>query len=285
MKKLVRKGCFETNSSSTHSIVVARDDQDFVIDTIYPDQDGKVIVEKSDFGWEWRKYNDAITKLSYAYTDGVDTDLLREVVMEQTGAEDVIFLENEGYIDHQSACTAREVCTGKIETKNFIFNKNSWLFTGNDNSTADPTFYDVPEIKDGKMIKPRYKYELIIDNFEKTTKFKTEPSEEEIDDAITSLLEGGVCLDEGGYFIEDDSVFWQISRPRNTYYTKTWKLEQDYSKMEILFLKENDPRMREIERELELTKVPWHEKMKIKTKKALEIEGLVKKVKFEIKKI
>ena len=39
-KKLIRSGVFETNSSSSHSVSVANETKEFVLDTIYPDQDG-----------------------------------------------------------------------------------------------------------------------------------------------------------------------------------------------------------------------------------------------------
>ena len=150
MKKLIRKGVFETNSSSSHSIALATEDKEFVLDTIYPNQDGIIIINGDEYGWEWFKHNDSETKASYAAqsfaNDSNQLDELREVIMEQTGATEVIFNGlNNGYIDHDSYGI---VPTGKSELRNFIFNKNSWLFGGNDNSSPDPTFYHVPEIRD-----------------------------------------------------------------------------------------------------------------------------------------
>ena len=43
MKKLIRKGVFETNSSSSHSISLVTEDKQFVLDTLYPDQNGIVV--------------------------------------------------------------------------------------------------------------------------------------------------------------------------------------------------------------------------------------------------
>lgn len=42
MKTIIRRGVFETNSSSSHSISIASEDKEFVMDTIYPDQNGVV---------------------------------------------------------------------------------------------------------------------------------------------------------------------------------------------------------------------------------------------------
>lgn len=291
MKKIIRTGVFETNSSSTHSLSVATENQEFVLDTIYPDQHGVITVHDQQFGWEWMKYNDAMTKLAYLFQDQGEMhgDLIIEAVKEQTGAEEVRFIEEDGYIDHDGRGTTSEVCGSKKDIKNFVFNKNSWLFTGNDNSTADPTFYDVPEFKDGKMILPEYKYELVIDGYKKFTKFKSYPDKEEVDEAIQALVEYDTLVDESGRFIEDYGLYWQIQRPRDRFYKMDWGLEQDFTKNEILFLKEGDERWKEIEDELKSdpkTKdLPYYEKCEIKTKKARQMKGLVLAVKFEIKEI
>ena len=133
MKRLIRKRVFESNSSSSHSISMSSEDKQFILDTIYPDQFGRVYVYGGEYGWEWERYNDAVTKLSYAYQDHVPTDLLERVVKSQTGATEVIFDEKsfaDGYIGHESYATAASICKDEESTKNFIFNKNSWLFTG-----------------------------------------------------------------------------------------------------------------------------------------------------------
>ena len=133
MKKLIRKSVFETNSSSSHSISLASEDKEFVLDTIYPNQDGIVTINGDEFGWEWFKTNEALVKASYVAQSHVHSDrildLLKEVIMEQTGAEDVIFSGlDSGYVDHDSYGVAP---SNKEDIRNFIFNKNSWLFVMN----------------------------------------------------------------------------------------------------------------------------------------------------------
>ena len=290
MKKLIRIGVFESNSSSSHSISIAKNNMDFVMDTIYPDQDGVIRVEGQEFGWAWRKFNDAMTKLAYVMQDQTSKhDMIIEVVKEQTGALEVIFDEKDGYIDHQSCGTAYEVCDSKDAIKNFIFNKNSWLFTGNDNGESDPMFYDVPEIKGGKQILPKYKFELVIEGLERTTKYKSYPNDDELSNGIESLLDNAMVT-ESGDFIVENNIYWQISRPRGVYYTKEWGIDQDYSTGEIRFLKENDQRFRDIEVDIQKEfkdskKVNWHDRHLMKTERALKVPGLVKKVKFELKKL
>lgn len=291
MKKIVRKGVFETNSSSSHSLSVAREDQDFFIDPIYPDQHGVITVYDDQFGWEWAKYNDSMTKLAYLLQDqgSMHYDLIEEAVLQQTGAEKLVFIEEDGYIDHEGRGTTSGVCGSKDSIINFVFNKNSWLFTGNDNSEPDPTFYDVPEFKNGRMILPEYKYELVIEGLKRTTKFKSRPNEEELSQGIHALMHYDTLVDEGGYFIEEDSIYWQIARPRDKYYKMEWGLHQDFSKNEILFVKEGDHRWRDIDEEIKKdpkTKdLRWDDRAKLQTERALTMEGLVKIVKFEIKEI
>jgi hypothetical protein len=286
MKKLIRKGVFETNSSSSHSIAIATEDKEFVLDTIYPDQNGIITIHGDEYGWEWFKHNDSETKASYAAqsfaNDDDQLDVLKEVIMEQTGANDVIFegLDN-GYIDHDSYGTAPR---SKYELKNFIFNKNSWLFGGNDNSSPDPTFYHVPEIRDGKMIQPVYKFELSIEGLERTTKFLTEPSEEELGDAISTILDDSL-LTEYGDFITDNSIMWQISRSRD-YYKLSYNTVQDYTTNEVIFIKESfNTYSLNKEYEKEMEGMNWDEKSIFISNKILETPGVTKKVKFTLKEI
>lgn len=265
---------------------MAKGDMDFVMDIIYPDQDGKIFVFGCEFGWGWEKFNDSMTKLAYVFQDQDSNyhDMIVDVVKEQTGALEVIFDEASGYIDHEGCGTASEACTNKESLRQFIFNKNSWLFIGNDNTYPDPMFYNVPEFKGGRQILPKYKFELVIDNLEKTTKYKDEPNDEELEQGIDALLENAYLTEKGNFIVEDNILF-QLSRPRN-FYRKTFYLKQDYSKKEIFFLRENDDRFRELENEVDKDKkMNYFDRYTLMTKKALEIPGLVKIVKFELKEI
>lgn len=238
MKKLIRSSVFETNSSSSHSISIADETKEFVLDTIYPDQNGVIELTGGEFGWEWFKHNDSLTKANYAAVDfnGDDSliDMLVEVLQEQTGAEEVKFLftgdysgPNWAYIDHDSAGTTPRT---KSELRNFIFNKNSWLFGGNDNSTAHPTFYDVPEFKEGKQILPEYTHELRIEGYNKTAKFKKKPTKEQVEEALDSLLQD-VRLLGNGYFDDDNSLMAQITRnDRNSFEFNSYQIPIDHKK-------------------------------------------------------
>ena len=162
------------------------------------------------------------------------------------------------------------------------------MFGGNDNSSPDPTFYHVPEIKDGKIIQPVYKYELSIEGIKKTTKYLTKPTDEELNDGIDSILEDSVMTDDGS-FITDNSIFWQISRNKEKYYEKGYRIDQDYSTGEVRLSRERDDRFHEIENDLKesgsLEGISWDERRKLITESYLSIPGLVKTVKFTLKEL
>lgn len=143
--KTTRHSTFETNSSSTHSIVISNDTEVYL--GIAPDYDGNIELTGGEFGWEWRRYTDPLTKANYcAVACGENEEMqqmLISVIMEHTGAKQVIMKLNGSGIDHQSAGTANPAFQSPENLKDFIFNPKSVLFTGNDNSSPFPNFYDV----------------------------------------------------------------------------------------------------------------------------------------------
>jgi hypothetical protein len=151
MKK-TRTGVFETNSSSTHSIVIA-EDKSFVLDLL-PVEGGVCRVYAGEFEWEERRYNDAATKASYCLTyvkhirdltcATAYEAVLEAVIRKETGAQVVEFIgigmpDSEisamdwGLIDHQSSDVCEEAFLTEAALRAFIFNRNSTLLTDNDN--------------------------------------------------------------------------------------------------------------------------------------------------------
>ena len=148
----IRKALFETNSSSTHSITI-QDKGDFTSIK----HDGLITLSGGEFGWEWERYTDPLTKANYCavyakqYGKPEDTEMLKEVMEQQTGAAIEISAQNEeyekphySYIDHQSDNVAAKAFESTESLRSFIFGLNSVLFTGNDNSSEPPNFYDAP---------------------------------------------------------------------------------------------------------------------------------------------
>lgn len=143
-----RKEIFETNSSSTHSISICEDIKNYVMDYIEPDGDGNIILTGGSFGWAWEKFDDAKTKANYCAQAISEMEkypkealMLAEVISEQTGANEIIFDFGYGYVDHQSEGVAFEAFSSKETLRNFIFNKNSILWTGNDNDDTPPGWF------------------------------------------------------------------------------------------------------------------------------------------------
>jgi hypothetical protein len=180
MTTQTRNSVFETNSSSTHSISIAAS-SDGVYETLPVNDDGVVVLHGGEFGWEWKQYRDAETKANYCAIDAHsrycerthyenpdrpnDSDeviaarvqMLKEVIMEVTGAKGVVFdfsteynRDNWSYIDHQSYGTSFDAFESKEALKEFIFNPKSVLRTGNDNDETPDGWYDDNPAKDDK---------------------------------------------------------------------------------------------------------------------------------------
>lgn len=151
MKRLIRHGVFETNSSSCHSISIARGAK--IYDTLDVNEDGYVVVTPGEYGWEERTYYDPQEKIDYVYTFimGENDDsqrqhylkMLEEVVTEHVGCKGVIYdtLDDkycpDGYVDHQSAIyeggSCLEALKSKEALKELLFNPDSYVETDNDN--------------------------------------------------------------------------------------------------------------------------------------------------------
>lgn len=140
--KTIRSACFETNSSSSHSISIA--DVIQYDDTISLNNDGNIVLTGGEFGWGVEDYNDALTKANYCAVDCLGDELkmkkLISVLKEMTGAKEVIFdisddyrKSNYGYIDHQSVGTSNDLFFCDNGLKDFIFCSSSTLLISNDN--------------------------------------------------------------------------------------------------------------------------------------------------------
>lgn len=177
----IREKVFETNSSSTHSITIASNSSG-IYNTITPDK-GVVTLTGGEFGWEWKKYNDPLTKANYAavyaQNNSIKLNTLINVIKEHTGAKEVA-LDVKGYIDHDSISKADPAFDTPAKLKDWLFNSESWLFTGNDNETEPPNFYDV-------KFGIEYNYQLSIDGLNLVEKFEDYPSNEKLKDSLYAL--------------------------------------------------------------------------------------------------
>lgn len=157
---LIRHG-FETNSSSSHSLVISPDN-DVLTDVsklgVYEDStEGRkfIVSGNTKFGWEWEIWDYPGDKLFYILIDGASEELTNEMrQMVATKAEvefkNVIFdgIDNcndnySCYIDHQSLGTSSDV--RRMETEEiwqFIMNPNSCFRGGNDNQCGPWSYND-----------------------------------------------------------------------------------------------------------------------------------------------
>ena len=141
MKK-VRRGIFETNSSSSHSISIASGDNwaGKITDNI--------TIETGEYGWEYERYSDFYSKASYAltwckqYGSEQQVSMLRKVIKEYTGSKKVTFKKSGGdgewdydwgYIDYRSNEVGEEAFKDEKTLKQFLFNRASVVITDNDN--------------------------------------------------------------------------------------------------------------------------------------------------------
>jgi hypothetical protein len=136
----IRPNVFETNSSSTHSLVVCPGDLD-------PDDvaaqwvsTGKISIRPGEFGWEEDIHRDTKTKLSYLCTaakhDLITGYTLADFIQEVenwTGCAVEIEDYCDGYIDHQSQDLPDLYLNTADARFQFLFHHKSYIETDNDN--------------------------------------------------------------------------------------------------------------------------------------------------------
>lgn len=141
--KQIRKGVFETNSSSTHSICIAKKAELSIPKSLHFDF--------GEFGWECDTLYSVSEKASYLYTglmgnerkEDVDkiVELLKDKGIDVT-VEELIngkYGDNSGYVDHSDELGEflNAVCEDESKLMNYLFSDLSFIITGNDNDEYD----------------------------------------------------------------------------------------------------------------------------------------------------
>ena len=158
MNQVTRKSAFETNSSSTHSIVISGGN--YVSDKLHVNADNEIEAHSGEFGWGYDEFNDAETKLAYCVTylmlninKNVDQEsftkndiewlgflgntdsrigMLANVIITETG-KNIRFMKDAcdyspwGYIDHASDDVCEQAFESEKSLRDFIFNPDSTL--------------------------------------------------------------------------------------------------------------------------------------------------------------
>lgn len=161
MKKQIRRGVFETNSSSTHAICIATED---VLNI-----PKEISFKFGEYGWECETRKTMQDRANYLYTAigyvANDFDELKDYLtfifntLTKHGVEYIymdsyeiyvstwdddglkIFpcVDNKGYIDHGYGTEefVRTVCSDEDMLLHYLFSDKSYVETGNDNDYED----------------------------------------------------------------------------------------------------------------------------------------------------
>jgi hypothetical protein len=153
----IRKSLFETNSSSTHSIVIANNGNDCFKEHL-PE---KLVFDTDEFGWEWDRYDDVQNRANYLFTAllyNVWADEYFPFVLDTLKKWNIeveyppFHMNDKGYyefddpkhddfyyIDHGSQLEGfiKEVCTDETLLMNYLFSDESFIATGNDNEDLE----------------------------------------------------------------------------------------------------------------------------------------------------
>jgi len=155
--KQIRKGVFETNSSSTHSICISKDVELTIPKSLH--------FYFGAFGWEFDTLYSASEKASYLYTGLIANnrkedvekifEILRGKEIEITAEEPIYenrtytnlkgelveyaYSDNIGYVDHSCEMDdfLNAVCEDESKLMNYLFSDLSFIITGNDNDDSD----------------------------------------------------------------------------------------------------------------------------------------------------
>ena len=150
MKKSIRRNVFETNSSSTHSICVTKNN-------ILDSKQDSIRFNIGEFGWEIDTLDSTQEKASYLYTGilyNEQSGLLENIkeILDKNNIEyefqEPIYKSYEwsdgkyldyGYIDHGNELDdfLEEICKDEDKLMRFLFSSESFILTGNDNDDYD----------------------------------------------------------------------------------------------------------------------------------------------------
>ena len=163
IKQKIRLNLPETNSSSSHSLIIGYDNGYLIsrmeaLKELEPllDDNGILEIYSAEYGWEGGKFNSIYEKLQYLmaisysyYGCGWEDEItekdrkakvqkllakVEKIVKDYTGIIGVKFEIDGSSVDHQSVDLYSDIVESTRSIKNFLFSNQSWVFLGNDNS-------------------------------------------------------------------------------------------------------------------------------------------------------
>ena len=155
MKTKIRKGLFEANSSSTHSIVIGNNGEN--VKSNLPEE---LYFHGGEFGWEHKLYTDTETKASYLFTSlmymddpyiwiekiknilknwGVEAKFEELIKGEYSNGTTYYKTRGFAYVDHggENNDLVIELCENDELLMNYLFSDASYVETSNDNDEYD----------------------------------------------------------------------------------------------------------------------------------------------------
>ncbi len=155
----IRNGAFETNSSSTHAMIIHYGK----LPEVYPDT---IEFQTGTYGWEISKLTSLEDKASYLFTSLIETFNYDEAVriitehLEPLGIKCFFVKEEDDfdncYIDHGASYEfANKMANDDYAMIRFLFDEQSYVITSNDNCSDDVYDWYTNEINpapDGEFI-------------------------------------------------------------------------------------------------------------------------------------
>lgn len=163
--KQIRRGVFETNSSSSHSLAYSKKDRGYDYN-LSVDDNGVLTIPFGEFGWGPQILSTPMEKLSYYITDNLSNKFygekysknIEDEIYEDTKIEHLIRVIKKncpnvkdvrfqpidsnwsslGYVDHQSGGTSNEEC----DVKKLIFDNSIIIVIDNDNSCHYKDYFE-----------------------------------------------------------------------------------------------------------------------------------------------
>lgn len=139
VKKQIRSGTFETNSSSMHSLVITDKKSKLSPSDLPASSDRILKITTGEYGWGYEMLETQIEKLEYLFTllccyEGIESqeDLEDNITYiewledleKYAGIKKVLITDFGGYVDHQSCCDPHEFL-GTYRTVD-AFDENRW---------------------------------------------------------------------------------------------------------------------------------------------------------------
>lgn len=151
MKQQIRRNLFETNSSSVHSIVITKEPNVSIPESLH--------IIRKEFGWENRTYVNVENRVSYLYTgilgcfkNEEQESYVNRLIefLEKFGIEVEIDHDNDSDwygIDHVDELLdfIKDIFNDEDYLFNYLFSPTSYIMTGNDNEDPNPYDDEVPD--------------------------------------------------------------------------------------------------------------------------------------------